>query len=77
VLTPLTAIESDFPIPFNPKPLYVARIARIASEVARIQGFVPTPGMPAEVYIRTAERTFFEYLLQPLRDSMTGAFKES
>ena len=27
-------------------------------------------GMPAEVYIQTTERTFFEYLMQPLRDSM-------
>jgi HlyD family secretion protein len=57
--------------------VYVARVAPIASEIAQIKGFAPTPGMPAEVYIRTAERTFFEYLLQPLRDSMTRAFRES
>lgn len=57
--------------------VYVARVAPTASEVAQIKGFAPTPGMPAEVYIRTAERTFFEYLLQPLRDSMTRAFRES
>jgi HlyD family secretion protein len=56
--------------------VYVARVAPIASEVVQIRGFAPTPGMPAEVYIRTAERTFFEYLLPPLRDSMTRASRE-
>ena len=35
------------------------------------------PGMPAEVYIKTTERTFFEYLMQPIRDSMARAFRES
>ena len=39
-------------------------------------GFTPTPGMPAEVYIKTVERTFLDYLLQPIRDSMTRAFRE-
>lgn len=57
--------------------LYVVRVRLEASSVAAIEGFEPTPGMPAEVYIQTAERTFFEYLMQPIRDSMARAFRET
>ena len=46
------------------------------SELARVPGFAPTPGMPAEILIQTAERTFFEYLSKPIRDSMARAFME-
>ncbi len=34
------------------------------------------PGMPANVLIRTGERSFFSYLFQPILDSMNGAFRE-
>ncbi len=57
--------------------IYVARISPDPKELSKLSGFAPTPGMPAEVYIKTTERTFFEYLLQPLKDSMTRAFRES
>ncbi|GGK39097.1 HlyD family type I secretion periplasmic adaptor subunit [Salinarimonas ramus] len=57
--------------------LYVVRIALDDASVARIPHFEPTAGMPAEVYIETAERTFFEYLIRPLRDSMARAFRET
>ena len=33
-------------------------------------------GMPAEVYIKTAERTFFQYIVRPIHDSMMRAFRE-
>jgi HlyD family secretion protein len=33
--------------------------------------------MPAEVYIKTGERTFFDYLMRPLTDTLTRAFRES
>jgi HlyD family secretion protein len=45
-------------------------------EVAAIRGFNPTPGMPAEVFIKTIERTFFQYLMKPIEDSMSRAFRE-
>jgi HlyD family secretion protein len=32
--------------------------------------------MPAEVYIKTAERTFFQYIVRPIHDSMMRAFRE-
>jgi HlyD family secretion protein/epimerase transport system membrane fusion protein len=36
-----------------------------------------TPGMPAEVYITTGERTALEYLLGPFHDSLRRAFRET
>jgi HlyD family secretion protein len=36
----------------------------------------PTPGMPADVYVKTGERTFFEYLIRPVADSFSRAFRE-
>lgn len=35
-----------------------------------------TPGMPADVYIRTGSRTFIGYLMAPITDSMEQAFRE-
>ena len=56
---------------------YVARIRLDANDVReRIGQFTPTPGMPADVYIKTGERTFFEYVMRPLRDSFARAFRE-
>ncbi|HEV2560176.1 MAG TPA: HlyD family type I secretion periplasmic adaptor subunit [Microvirga sp.] len=57
--------------------VYVVRVALDEGEASSVKHFEPTPGMPAEVYITTAERTFLEYLLQPLKDSMSRAFRES
>lgn len=59
-----------------PREVFVARITLPAEELARVQGFVPTPGMPAEVMIQTAERTFAQYIARPLVDSMQRAFRE-
>ena len=56
--------------------VYVARIGLNAGEIASLPNFVPTPGMPVEVYIMTAERTFLDYLLRPLKDTMSRAFRE-
>ena len=56
--------------------VYVARIDVPSSELARIPGFVPTPGMPAEVMVQTEARTFLSYLAKPITDSMSRAFTE-
>lgn len=61
----------------NATDLYVVRVRLDAASVEAVPGFEPTPGMPAEVYIQTAERTFFEYLMQPIKDSMARAFRET
>jgi hypothetical protein len=42
----------------------------------KIGDFTPTPGMPADIYIKTGERTFFEYMMRPVLDSFSRAFRE-
>lgn len=56
--------------------VYLARISVAPEQLARVRGFTPTPGMPAEILIQTHERTFFEYLSKPISDSMARAFRE-
>jgi HlyD family type I secretion membrane fusion protein len=58
------------------KEVYLARINLPGSELSRVPGFSPTPGMPAEIFIQTAERTFFNYITKPITDSMSKAFME-
>jgi HlyD family type I secretion membrane fusion protein len=43
---------------------------------AKVEKFQPTPGMPADVFIETGERTFFDYLMRPLMDSFLRSFRE-
>ena len=43
---------------------------------SKIENFKPTPGMPADVFIKTDERTFLEYILKPLSDTFVRAFRE-
>lgn len=56
--------------------VYLARVSIPPEQLARVRGFTPTPGMPAEIFIQTHERTFFEYLTKPISDSMSRAFRE-
>lgn len=60
----------------GPTDIYIVRVKLNNTEAAAIHGFNPTPGMPAEVYIKTSERTFFQYVVKPIHDSMLRAFRE-
>ena len=55
--------------------------ARVTVDRAYLQKVAPeirlAPGMPAEVYIATRERTVLEYLLQPFLQTLERAFRES
>jgi HlyD family type I secretion membrane fusion protein len=42
----------------------------------KVGNFQPTPGMPADVYIKTGQRTFFNYMMRPVVDSFSRAFRE-
>lgn len=55
---------------------FVARIEVAESEVKRLGDKQLQPGMMADVFVRTGERTMAEYLLQPLRDSFRRAWLE-
>jgi multidrug efflux pump subunit AcrA (membrane-fusion protein) len=43
---------------------------------SKIDHFIPTPGMPADVFIRTERRTFMDYIMKPLSDTFAKAFRE-
>lgn len=56
---------------------YVVRVRLDQDDILRrMPDFIPTPGMPADVYIKTGERTFFEYIMKPVLDSFSRAFRE-
>ncbi|NTF17207.1 HlyD family type I secretion periplasmic adaptor subunit [Agrobacterium rubi] len=55
---------------------YVVRISLPAAEIAKIQGLQLIPGMPAEAFIATGERPALSYLLKPLSDQISRAFRE-
>jgi HlyD family secretion protein len=58
------------------QPYYTVRIALPVAEVARLKDLRLVPGMPAEVFIQTHERTPLEYLLKPLREQIARTFRE-
>jgi len=56
---------------------YRAEIALGEAERARLPaGVMLIPGMPVEVFLRTADRTPLAYLVKPLSDYFTRAFRE-
>jgi HlyD family secretion protein len=55
---------------------YVARVDLPPDEQARLKGLTLIPGMPAETFIHTDTRTVASYLLRPIFDQLTRAFRE-
>jgi HlyD family secretion protein len=59
------------------RPYYVVRVRLDDGDVhQKVHEFRPTPGMPADVFINTGERTFFNYIMRPVWDSLSRAFRE-
>lgn len=56
--------------------VYVVRVTLPPTELSRVAHFIPKPGMPVEIIIKTEERTFAQYIAKPIVDSMTRAFRE-
>jgi HlyD family secretion protein len=55
---------------------YTAGIRVEPAELGKLKGLRLLPGMPAEAYIKTGERTLGSYLLRPLLDQMQRALRE-
>jgi HlyD family secretion protein len=55
---------------------YTVRIHVPTGEAARLGSGRLMPGMPVEAFIRTQERSVISYLLKPLTDQMSRAFKD-
>jgi HlyD family type I secretion membrane fusion protein len=55
---------------------YVAYVELEEESLAQVNGMRLVPGMPAEIFISTAERTAASYLVKPFTDQMNRAFRE-
>jgi HlyD family secretion protein len=55
---------------------YLVRISVPPAELSRLGKLVLVPGMPAEAFIQTGERTVVSYLVKPLHDQIMRAFRE-
>lgn len=57
---------------------YRAEVELLPGEIERLPGGMTLlPGMPVEAFIRTEERTPFDYLSKPIADYFARAFRES
>ena len=57
-------------------PYFSVRIEIPASERAKLGGLTLIPGMPAESFIQTEERTVLNYILKPFSDQLGRSFRE-
>jgi len=55
---------------------YAVRIAIADSEREKIKHLDRVPGLPADVQIRTQDRTALSYLIKPIEDQLAKAFRE-
>lgn len=55
---------------------YSVRVLIDASELEKLKGKVLVPGMPAEVFLTTQERSVLSYLAKPLMDQVVHAMRE-
>ena len=55
---------------------YTVRIAMSVEEIARLGDVKLVPGMPLEAFIKTGDRRVISYLVKPLHDQITRAFRE-
>jgi HlyD family type I secretion membrane fusion protein len=55
---------------------FLIKVEVTEEELKRLKGQSLQPGMLAEVFVRTGERTFFAYLLDPLVSSFNKAWRE-
>ena len=55
---------------------YTVRIRTTAAQVARLGDVKLVPGMPVESFIKTEDRSVMSYLVKPLQDQITRAFRQ-
>jgi HlyD family secretion protein len=55
---------------------YTIRVSMPPEEIARLGDAKLIPGMPAEAFVQTGDRTVLSYLMKPLNDQLMRAFRE-
>jgi HlyD family secretion protein len=58
-------------------PFYTIRITLPREEIQRLGALHLVAGMQAEVFVQTHDRTPLQYIIKPLHDQMTRAFRET
>lgn len=58
------------------QPYYLARAEVTKEGLADLKDFTLLPGMPADVFIKTGERTLLQYLVRPLTERVLQSFRE-
>ncbi|MGA8133541.1 MAG: HlyD family type I secretion periplasmic adaptor subunit [Pseudomonas gingeri] len=57
-------------------PYYVIRSSVSEASLEQLNGLVIKPGMPAEMFVRTGERSLLNYLFKPLLDRVSASLTE-
>ncbi|MCP4185131.1 MAG: HlyD family type I secretion periplasmic adaptor subunit [Hyphomicrobiales bacterium] len=70
-ISPNSIVHEQTGIPFYRIILMVSD-----NEITKLEGIKLIPGMPAETFIKTGDRTPLNYLLKPLMDQIRRAFRE-
>ncbi|SFS13191.1 HlyD family type I secretion periplasmic adaptor subunit [Sphingomonas jatrophae] len=55
---------------------YTIEVEVDEAETARLGGLKLVPGMPVEVFVRTADRSLLSYIVKPLRDQLSRSFRQ-
>ena len=55
---------------------YTIRVTMPPEEIARLGDAKLIPGMPAEAFVQTGDRTLLSYLIKPLSDQLMRTFRE-
>lgn len=77
ILPLLTRSDLGVDTVFQTGALYFnARIAVTEGELAKLGDNKIVPGMPAEVFVRTGDRTALAYLSKPIVHQINRAFRE-
>ncbi len=67
---------SKDPNPQSAQTYYIVRATLPPDELKHLDNIKIVPGMPAEIFIQTSERTALQYLLKPFKDQIARAFRE-
>ena len=75
----VTLVSADvFQNETSGQPYYRAEVELNAGEMVRLpDGMTLIPGMPVDAFVRTADRSPLNYLIKPLADYFTKAFRDS
>jgi HlyD family secretion protein len=77
VMGEVMQVDADLTTPPDQQaPYFGVRVALGPDQIELLGGNKLKPGMPAEAFIRTKERSPFNYLLQPLTDQIAHTFRE-